>query len=127
MAELTTKQRQLDIDKDGEIESSDLKALRAMKNENMKKKLRKVVELMTKKQLKEYELNHSQPTVGFQLDTKSNTLLLKETLDDFYLTIDSLIAQYYGTTDMLKFREMFNLLYEKYEAKFDEIIKNIEI
>lgn len=127
MAELTTKQKQLDIDKDGEIESSDLKALRAMKNENIKKKLRKVVELMTKKQLKEYELNQSQPTVGFQLDTKSNTLLLKETLDDFYLTIDSLIAQYYGTTDMLKFREMFNLLYEKYEAKFDEIIKNLEI
>lgn len=127
MAELTTKQKQLDIDKDGEIESSDLKALRAMKNENIKKKLRKVVELMTKKQLKEYELNQSQPTVGFQLDTKSNTLLLKETLDDFYLTIDSLIAQYYGTTDMLKFREMFNLLYQKYEAKFDEIIKNLEI
>jgi len=127
MAELTTKQRQLDIDKDGEIESSDLKALRAMKNENLKKKLRKVVELMTKKQLKEYEFNQSQPTVGFQLDKKSNTLLLKETLDDFYLTIDSLIAQYYGTTDMLKFREMFNLLYEKYEAKFDEIIKNLEI
>ena len=124
MAELTTKQKQLDIDKDGEIESSDLKALRAMKNENMKRKLRKVVELMTKKQLREYE---SQPHIGFQLDKKSNTLLLKETLDDFYLTIDSLIAQYYGTADMLKFREMFNLLYEKYETKFDEIIKNLEI
>ena len=123
MAELTTKQKQLDIDKDGEIESSDLKYLRAMKNENIKKKLRKVVELMTKKQLKEYE---SQPPIGFQLDTKSNSILLKETLDDFYLTIDSLIAQYYGTTDMLKFREMFNLLYQKYETKFDEIIKNLE-
>jgi hypothetical protein len=92
------------------------------KNKHIQEKLRKVVELMTKKQLKEYETTTSDK---FQLDSKSNTVLMKETLDDFYLMADTLIAQYYGV-DMLKFREMFNLLFTKYENKIDEILKNIE-
>jgi len=92
------------------------------KQKRLHEKLRKVVELMTKKQLKEYE---SKPPVELELDTKSDTLLLKETLDDFYLMADTLIAQYYGV-DMLKFREMFNLLFTKYENKIDEILENME-
>lgn len=36
--ELTDKQKQLDVDKDGEIEGSDLADLRASKNEAQKKK-----------------------------------------------------------------------------------------
>lgn len=92
------------------------------KNTRLQEKLRRVVELMAKKQLKEYESN---PPIALELDTKSNKILLKEKLDDFYLMADTLIAQYYGV-DMLKFREMFNLLFTKYETIIDEILENME-
>ena len=48
VAELTDKQKQIDVDKDGEIEGSDLAKLRA-KNERAQKKKQ-----LTKVQLKEY-------------------------------------------------------------------------
>ena len=50
MAGLTDKQKQLDIDKDGEIEASDLKALRTgnttTKEGRMREKISKLVELI---------------------------------------------------------------------------------
>jgi cell fate regulator YaaT (PSP1 superfamily) len=121
MDKLTPKQRQLDIDKDGEIESSDLKALRSgaktTKEARIREKLKRVVELMTEKELQQYHKNRSlQEEETF---SKTNEKI-KDIFDDFYLITDNLITQHYGISDMQQFRDMFNLLFLKYQKKIDE-------
>lgn len=122
MAELTDKQKNLDIDKDGEIEASDLKALRSgekpTKEQRIREKLSKLVELMTQKELKEYQ----KKTKLNEEDVNKNSVL-HDFFDDFYLITDNLITQHYGTSDMTKFREMFNLLFLKYQEKLDNILE----
>lgn len=122
MAELTDKQKQLDIDKDGEIEASDLKALRSgnkpTKEQRIREKLSKLVELMTQKELEEYQ----KKTKLNEEDINKNSVL-HDFFDDFYLITDNLITQHYGTSDMTKFREMFNLLFLKYQEKLDNILE----
>lgn len=124
MANLTDKQKQLDIDKDGEIEASDLKALRAgakpTKEQRIREKISKLVELMTQQELKEYQ----KKTKLHEEDANANRIdKIHDVFDDFYLITDNLITQHYGTSDMAKFREMFNLLFLKYQDKLDEILK----
>lgn len=124
MAGLTDKQKQLDIDKDGEIEASDLKALRSgekpTKESRIREKLSKLVELMTQQELKEYQ----KKTKLHEEDVNKNlTDKVHDVFDDFYLITDNLITQHYGTSDMAKFREMFNLLFLKYQEKLDNILK----
>lgn len=124
MAGLTDKQKQLDIDKDGEIEASDLKALRSgakpTKEQRIREKISKLVELMTQKELKEYQ----KKTKLHEEDANKNlTDQVHDVFDDFYLITDNLITQHYGTSDMAKFREMFNLLFLKYQEKLDNILK----
>jgi cell fate regulator YaaT (PSP1 superfamily) len=121
MDKLTPKQRQLDIDKDGEIESSDLKTLRSgvktTKEARIREKLKRVVELMTEKELQQYHKNKSlQEEETF---SKTNEKI-KDIFDDFYLITDNLITQHYGISDMQQFRDMFNLLFLKYQKKIDE-------
>ncbi len=123
MADLTTKQKQLDIDKDGEIEASDLKALRAgeqpTKEERIREKLGKLVELMTQKEMRNYKNESSLKELAIVQNQNEN---IKDIFDDFYLITDNLITQHYGITDMQQFREMFNLLFLKYQKKLDEIL-----
>jgi len=124
MAGVTDKQKQLDIDKDGEIEASDLKALRSgekpTKESRIREKISKLVELMTQKELKEYQKRtklHEEDSNNTRIDA------IHDVFDDFYLITDNLIAQHYGTVDMAKFREMFNLLFLKYQEKLDNILR----
>lgn len=123
MANLTDKQKQLDIDKDGEIESSDLKALRAgakpTKESRLREKLSKLVELMTQKELKEYK---KRAKLHEDDAERNNVDEIKDVFDDFYLITDNLITQHYGTSDLNKFREMYNLLFLKYQEKLDNIL-----
>jgi hypothetical protein len=124
MANLTDKQKQLDIDKDGEIEASDLKALRAgakpTKEQRIREKISKLVELMTQKELKEYQKTSELNEIDAN---KNNADAIHDVFDDFYLITDNLITQHYGISDMAKFREMFNLLFLKYQEKLDNILK----
>ena len=124
MAGLTDKQKQLDIDKDGEIEASDLKALRTgnttTKEGRMREKISKLVELMTQKELKEYQ----RVAKLTEADSNKNRVdAIHDVFDDFYLITDNLITQHYGTSDMAKFREMSNLLFLKYQEKLENILK----
>lgn len=129
MANLTDKQKQLDIDKDGEIESSDLKALRSgekpTKESRIREKISKLVELMTQQELKEYR---KRAKLHEDDANRNNVEEIKDVFDDFYLITDNLITQHYGISDMAKFREMFNLLFLKYQEKLDNILgyKDIE-
>lgn len=124
MAGLTTKQKQLDVDKDGEIEASDLKALRSgekpTKEQRIREKISKLVELMTQKELKAH---HKQKDLYEDESNKHYADQVHDIFDDFYLITDNLITQHYGTSDMAKFREMFNLLFLKYQEKLDNILK----
>jgi hypothetical protein len=123
MADLTTKQKQLDIDKDGEIEASDLKALRSgekpTKEQRIREKLGKLVELMAQKEIRNYNNNSSLKELAI---VQSQNESIKDLFDDFYLITENLITQHYGVTDMQQFREMFNLLFLKYQKKLDEIL-----
>jgi Skp family chaperone for outer membrane proteins len=123
MADLTSKQKQLDIDKDGEIEASDLKALRSgakpTKEARIREKLSKLVELMTQQELKEYQKNSKLNEADLNKNRAEN---IRDVFDDFYLITDNLITQHYGIADLSKFRDMYNLLFLKYQEKLNDIL-----
>ncbi len=123
MADLSRKQQQLDIDKDGEIEASDLKALRSgnktTKEARIREKLSKLVELMTKQELKEYQKNSKLTEADSKKNHSEN---IRDIFDDFYLITDNLITQHYGISDLSKFRDMYNLLFLKYQEKLNDIL-----
>lgn len=120
MAELTDKQKQLDIDGDDKIEASDLKAVRAGA---LKEKLSRLAELMAEKKIREYQ---KESDINENLLDDSKNEQIRDTFDDFYLIVDNLITTHYGMTDLAKFREMYNLLFLKYQTKLDDIIGDLK-
>lgn len=120
MAELTTKQKQLDIDKDGKIEAGDLKAVRAGA---LKEKLSKLAEIMADKKLREYQ---KETVMQEEVVDSGKNEQIRDTFDDFYLIVDNLITTHYGMTDLAKFREMYNLLFLKYQTKLDDILGDLK-
>lgn len=124
MANLTDKQKNLDVNNNDEIDALDLKTLRTSKaspkEQRIREKLSKLVELMVEKELQVYTKD---PSINESDGSENYAENVNDIFDDFYLATDNLITQHFGAGDMSKFREMYNLLFLKYQEKINNILK----
>jgi len=91
-------------------------------------RLRKVVGLMTKKVMREYQDEESQSSPNSSLNeygASVATEVIRELVDDLILTTEMHIQENYGSMDAKQFREQWTKSISQIERKIQNTLKNM--
>lgn len=124
--ELTDEKRELHAELSAEVEHAGVDAELEMAEINesrIKEKIHRVVELMTRKHLREFGSKNKKDKKSkmSEYDSTFSITAIEEITDDLLLGTEMLIDEYYGDISVHEFKEKWN----KLSIDFDNKIKSI--